>query len=104
MYYDEPNQEIHVYAFDFQGKRSGIAANLRCDLRLDNGELMPLVNESASEIENTAEYVFQLEQAETKCLTQYFSPWCTLPGVQVYCVAGNIVNPSLEKLVKAGIP
>lgn len=84
-------QSVHVLAFDENGRRSGIAGSLSITLAIDGGDSAPLGDTSPTEIGTTGEYVYSLTQEETNGHELSFSPSCSIGGVQVFTLPGNVI-------------
>lgn len=90
MLKNKAGQYFHVIAFDSNGRVSGDAANITCELSIDGGP-RNILNGSAEEIGNTGEYTFPLTQTETDGHALSFTPSSSTAGVQVLGVPSNVI-------------
>jgi hypothetical protein len=100
MKFNTASQAFHVIAFDENGRVTGDAANITCELAIDGGDRDPLGDTNPTEIGTTGEYVFSLTQAETNGHALSFTP-VSSSGAQVIGVPSNIVYTTLESDIKA---
>jgi hypothetical protein len=84
-------QSFHVIAFNASGRVSGDAANITCQLKIDDGNRGPTIDINPTEIGTTGEYVFTLTQAETNGHALSFTPISSTGGVQVLGSPSNII-------------
>ena len=84
-------QYFHVIAFNADGRVSGDALNITCNLSMDNAAAVGTNDTNPDEIGTTGEYIFGLTQAETDCHEQSFRPESSTPGVQVVGVPSNVI-------------
>ncbi len=91
MLRNTPNQQLHIIAFDSQGRVTGEAANITCQLSIDGGARVALADTSATEIGTTGEYVFDLSQAETDGHALSFTPACSTQDVNVLSMPSNVI-------------
>ncbi len=100
MLRNAPNQQLHIIAFDTQGRVSGEAANITCGLSIDGGSRVALGDNLPTEIGTTGEYVFELTQAETNGHALSFTPICSTEEVNVLAMPSNVIY-TMEQVLAA---
>ena len=97
------SQYFHCVVFNSSGRVSGDAANLSCELSVDNGTRAALGTNTATEIGTTGEYTFPLTQAETNGHELSFTPESS-SGYQVIGMPSNIIYTSEPTSVTVTVP
>ena len=96
-------QYFHCIVFNASGRVSGDAANLSCELAIDNGARSALSTNTATEIGTTGEYTFPLTQAETNGHELSFTPESS-SGYQVVGQPSNVIYTAESPNITYVIP
>lgn len=96
MKYNTASQKFHIIAFDVNGRVSGEAANITCQISIDDGSRVATSTTNPVEIGTTGEYTLDLTQAESNGHKLSFSPVCGTSGVQVKGDPDNVIYTSRE--------
>ena len=91
MQHHTASQKFHCITFNQDARVTGESANLSCTLSIDGGARSALNDTTATEINSSGEYTFDLTQAETNGHALSFVPTCSTPGVQVLGTPANLI-------------
>lgn len=98
------SQYFHCICFNSDGRISGDAANITCELAIDGGTRSALGTNTATEIGTTGEYTFPLTQAETNGYELSFTPESSTGGAQVIGLPSNIIYTTEDVNVTITVP
>jgi len=97
------SQTFHVIAFDTNGRVSGQAANITCNIAIDGGTRVATNDVNPTEIGTTGVYLFTLTQAETNGHELSFTPVCSTSGVAVLGSPSNVIYTTDDTAVLAAV-